>query len=144
MNLTRIAKAFSVLLTVLAIIASPLDAKGKGRGKGRGGDDRDGGGRGGDERTRESVNWKDVPLAVRATIEENVTGGKLVDVEREARRGTVTYSAVVKLSKELLKEIEVSPAGKLLSITTEAPDADEKLSDKDIREEKVSSPPPPA
>ena len=79
-----------------------------------------------DKRTREEVLWNDVPAAVQATIQANAAGGKVIAIEKETRRGTVTYEAEVKRSDGKMLGIEVNAAGKLISIEVEEKNEEEK------------------
>ena len=72
-----------------------------------------------DKRTREDVAWEDVPVAVQATIQANADGGTLLAIEKETRRGAVTYEAEVKRKDGKTFGIEVNANGKLLSVEVE-------------------------
>ena len=104
----------AALLLAFLAFASNADAKRRGgRGGGGGGGDRD--------RVREQVEWEIVPPPVQATITENAGDGKIRAIEKETRRGAVTYEAEVKQKDGMIRAIEVSATGKLISIEVAAP-----------------------
>lgn len=69
------------------------------------------------------VAWKDVPAVVQATIQTNLNGAAIVEVQKENEDGTLVYEAKVKSADGKTSEIEVAADGKLIKI--EAEDEDE-------------------
>ena len=109
-------KHLTIAALLLAFLAFASDADAKRRG-GRGG-----GGGGDRDRVREQVEWEIVPPPVQATITENAGDGKIRAIEKETRRGAVTYEAEVKQKDGMIRAIEVSATGKLISIEVAAPE----------------------
>ena len=68
---------------------------------------------------REQVKWDGVPPLVQATIKEKADGGKILAIEKETRRGAVTYEAEVKRTDGKTIAIEVAASGKLISVEIE-------------------------
>ena len=62
----------------------------------------------------QKVEWKSVPEAVRAAIQKRAPGAKVVEVEKETKKGKAVYEATVKSTDGALVEIEVSGDGKVL------------------------------
>lgn len=100
----RPAAFLCLLLALLVATASPLSGKGCG--------------------IRERVKLENLPEAVRLTIEKNLGEGKLLLIEKRTRRGSSTYSAEIKRPDGLIREVEVSESGELLSIEISKPDDD--------------------
>ena len=79
----------------------------------------------------EKVKLADCPEAVQKTINDNLSGGTIVEIEKETNKdGTVTYEAEVKKADGTEIEIEVAADGKLIKIETED-DEDDKDDDED-------------
>lgn len=61
-----------------------------------------------------TVTMNDLPPAVRATLEKEIAGGKISEIEKETKGGKVVYSADAKIDgKEY--EIAIAEDGKLIS-----------------------------
>ena len=64
----------------------------------------------------EKIKWDEVPDAVKATIEKQAKGAKILEVERNVRRsGRVTYEAEFMLDGQVV-EVNVEADGRLRSI----------------------------
>ena len=74
----------------------------------------------------ESVELADVPVAVRRTIEANLRGGTIDELERSTDGGRVTYDVEVESASGDF-EFEVAEDGTFLGIDSE--DEDEELRD---------------
>jgi hypothetical protein len=62
------------------------------------------------------VTWKDVPAAVQTTIESNVAGGKVVEVERDTASGVPFYCAEVKGTDRKWTKVYVTETGTLMKV----------------------------
>jgi hypothetical protein len=106
-------RTFATSLLILTLtLAVSSDSFAKGRGGKR-------------DRVREEVKWEAVPQPVQATITEKAAGGKIIAIEREARRGEVTYEAEVRRANGKVFSIEVAENGKFIAAEEEASVADE-------------------
>lgn len=68
-----------------------------------------------------AVAMKDVPAAVRATLERESAGGKVTEIERELKHGKTVYSADVTVNGQEW-DITVAEDGTLLSKEKEKAD----------------------
>ena len=66
----------------------------------------------------ESISLEDLPPAVRATIENHAAGGKITEVEKEMKKGTLVYEVEVVLNGREF-DILVSATGKYLGTEDE-------------------------
>lgn len=66
--------------------------------------------------TGEKVEWKNVPAAVQATIQGNSSGGKVTEVRKESKKGTMVYRAEVKGLDGKFVQVAVNEAGKLMKV----------------------------
>ena len=103
-------KLLRTTATSLLILALTLAFSTDGFAKGRGGKR---------DRVREEVKWEVVPPPVQATITEKADGGKIIGIEKETRRGEVTYEAEVRRSNGKVFSIEVAENGKFISAEEE-------------------------
>jgi hypothetical protein len=103
-------KSLRTFATSLLIFTFTLAFSSDGFAKGRGGKR---------DRVREEVKWEAVPPPVQATITEKAAGGKIIAIEREARRGEVTYEAEVRRTNGKVFSIEVAENGKLITVEEE-------------------------
>ncbi len=71
------------------------------------------------------VALKDVPAAVRATLEKEAAGGKITEVEKEVKDGKTIYSADIESGGKAW-DVAVGEDGKLLSKELEKPGESEK------------------
>ena len=78
-----------------------------------------------DEKT---MDWKDLPPAVQATITANANGGTVTEVESETKKGKVVYEADVKTAGKKEIEIKVAADGTLIKVKAgdEDKDSDKK------------------
>ena len=85
----------------------------------------------------EEVRLQDLPPAVRTAIEQQAAGGRIVEIEKETKRGEVLFEAeVMKGGREI--EILVSAAGKVLGQEMDDEDDDgEDDDDGDDDDERV-------
>ena len=103
----RLLRTFATSLLILTLtLAFSSDAFAKGRGGNR-------------DRVREQVKWEVVPQPVQATITEKADGGKIIGIEKETRRGEVTYEAEVRRTNGKVFSIEVAESGKLIGVEEE-------------------------
>ena len=63
-----------------------------------------------------AVKWKDLPAAVQATIETNVLGGKVKEVEKETVNNSNFYCAEVKGADGKWSKVYVKDTGDLVRI----------------------------
>jgi len=63
-----------------------------------------------------SVSWKDVPAAVQTTIQSNLAGGKVKEVNRETVNGVLYYFAEVKGPDGNWTKVCVTGAGTLVKV----------------------------
>ena len=103
MKFLRTAATFLLILTLTLAFSSVGLAKGKGK----------------RDRVREQVKWEVVPEPVQATITDKAAGGKIIGIEKETRRGEVTYEAEVRRTDSKVISIEVAESGKLISVEEE-------------------------
>ena len=96
--------------TFLLLLALTLAFTAEGYAKGRGGKR---------DRVREEVKWDAVPQPVQATITEKAEGGKIIAIEKETRRGEVTFEAEVRRANGKVFSIEVAESGKLITVEEE-------------------------
>ena len=84
------------------------------------------------------VAWKDVPVAVQTTIQANLKGGTVTEVEKDTEDGKVAYTAKVKGADGKISEVEVAEDGKLIKIEADDNDAEggHKVADKDDDKDK--------
>jgi hypothetical protein len=109
----KLLRPFATSLLILTLtLAFSSDACGKGRGGKR-------------DRVREEVKWEVVPAPVQATITEKAAGGKIIAIEREERRGEVTYEAEVRRTNGKVFSIEVAQDGKLIGVEEETAAVDD-------------------
>jgi len=104
MRISRIVTAV-LLLLICAATGLPQTASAKGKGN--------------KDRVRENVKWEVVPAPVQETIRANAKDGKIGAIEKETRRGEVTYEAEVKKTDGTTISIEVAENGKLISVEEE-------------------------
>jgi uncharacterized membrane protein YkoI len=65
--------------------------------------------------SEDKVSLSDCPAAVQATIQSNLAGGQIQEIEKETTKdGTVIYEAEVKLADGKKVDVKVSEDGKLL------------------------------
>ena len=107
MMLLRIMKLLRTAVTSLLMLMLALAFSGDVLAKGRGGNR---------DRVREQVKWEAVPEPVQATITDKAAGGKIIGIEKETRRGAVTYEAEVRRTDGKVIAIEVAESGKLISV----------------------------
>lgn len=62
------------------------------------------------------VSWKEVPAAVQTTIQSNLAGGKIKEVEQEAVNGVIYYFAEVKGADSKWMKVCVTSAGTLVKV----------------------------
>ena len=80
----------------------------------------------------EKVKLEDCSKAVQKTINDNASGGKTVEIEKETNKdGTVVYEAEVKKADGKEIEIVVAADGTLIKIETEDDDDDDGDDDKE-------------
>jgi len=78
------------------------------------------------------ISWDEVPDVVKATIMKHAKGAKILEVERETRRGgRVTYEAEFMLDGQMV-EINVNSDGSLRSIRYGDDDEDEGMEGEEI------------
>ncbi|MEY2562744.1 MAG: hypothetical protein QOH88_937 [Verrucomicrobiota bacterium] len=62
------------------------------------------------------VNWKDVPVAVQATIQRGAAGGKVRETSKEIGNGMTFYCAEVKGTDGQWTKVYVTEAGVLMKV----------------------------
>lgn len=110
MKLLRNTATFLLMLTLTLAFASDAFAKGRG---------------GKRDRVREEVKWEAVPPPVQATITDQAADGKIIAIEKETRRGEVTFEAEVRRTNGKVFSIEVAESGKLITVEEETAVTDE-------------------
>ena len=68
------------------------------------------------KKTGVTVNWKDLPAAVQATIQSNAAGGKVVEVDKETANGALFYCAEVKGTDRKWIKVYVTDTGTLIKV----------------------------
>jgi len=63
-----------------------------------------------------TVSWKDVPAVVRTTIQNNLAGGKVKEVDQETVNGILYYYAEVKGTDGKWTKVCVTDAGTLVKV----------------------------
>ena len=69
-----------------------------------------------EKKTGVRVNWKDVPLAVQATIQSGAAGGKVTETTRETAKGMTFYNAEVKGTDGQWTKVFVTETGALIKV----------------------------
>lgn len=71
------------------------------------------------QKSGEEVSWKEVPVAVQTTVQQNAAGGKIGTVTKQTKNGVLIYSAEVKEPDGKYNRVAVTDAGKLLGVKEE-------------------------
>ena len=62
------------------------------------------------------VNWKDVPVAVQATIQTGAAGGKITETFKETSKGVTFYNSEVKGTDGQWTKVFVTETGALIKV----------------------------
>ncbi|MDP9004532.1 MAG: hypothetical protein M3N12_07030 [Verrucomicrobiota bacterium] len=62
------------------------------------------------------VSWKDVPVAVQATIQSGAAGGKIAETTKETSKGVTSYKAEVKGTDGQWTKVFVTESGALMKV----------------------------
>ena len=84
------------------------------------------------EKNKEKLKLADCPAAVQQTIKDNAGGGEVKEVEKTTKKdGAVVYEADAKKADGKKVEVQVAADGKLIKVSSDEEDDDDKEGEKD-------------